>query len=84
MLNVAVFGKTNKQWREETGIKDKKINIRDHATMEELLVLANIEFLNSKLIESKMTEEKRMEYLSREAQLWLQKILKNNSVKKLK
>lgn len=49
MLNVALFGKTAKQWRDES--TDKKGNIRDYATIQQLLVLANMESYNAILIE---------------------------------
>jgi hypothetical protein len=45
MLNVALFGKTAKQWREEN--PDKKGNIRDYATIHQLLILANLESYNA-------------------------------------
>ena len=49
LLNVALFGKTAKQWREEN--PDKKGNMRDAATLQQLLVLANMESYNAVLIE---------------------------------
>ena len=49
MLNVALFGKTAKQWRDEN--PDKKGNIRDDANLNQLLVLANMESYNAILIE---------------------------------
>lgn len=49
MLNVALFGKTAKQWRDEN--PDKKGNIRDDANLSQLLVLANMESYNAILIE---------------------------------
>ena len=48
ILNVALFGKTAKQWREETG--NKKENMRDHASVEQLIVLVNLESMNADLI----------------------------------
>lgn len=45
LLNVALFGKTAKQWRDEN--KDKKGNIRDYASMHQLLILANLESYNA-------------------------------------
>lgn len=45
LLNVALFGKTAKQWREEN--PDKKGNIRDYATIYQLLILANLESYNA-------------------------------------
>ena len=48
LLNVALFGKTAKQYREETN--NKKANLRDDATIEQLLVLSNLENANAILI----------------------------------
>ena len=45
LLNVALFGKTAKEWREEN--QNKEGNIRDNATIEQLLVLANLESYNA-------------------------------------
>jgi len=83
MLNIAVFWKTNKFWREETWISSKKKNIRDYANIYELLVLSNLEYLNSVLIEEWVKEEKRFEKLCNESQKQLQNILKNKSVKNI-
>ncbi len=58
MLNVALFGKTAKQWREEK--TDKKGNIRDYATLNQLLVLANMESYNAILIEQGKTQSERV------------------------
>lgn len=49
MLNVALFDKTAKEWREEN--KDLKGNIRYYASLNELLVLTNMESFNAILIE---------------------------------
>ena len=49
LLNVALFGKTAKRWRDEN--PDKKGNIRDDANLNQLLVLANMESYNAILIE---------------------------------
>lgn len=48
MLNVALFNKRAKQWREEN--PHLKGNMRDYATLNELLVLANMESYNAILI----------------------------------
>ena len=45
LLNVALFGKTAKQWRDEN--KSKKGNVRDYATIHQLLILANLESYNA-------------------------------------
>ncbi len=58
LLNVALFGKTAKQWR--TGNPDKKGNIRDYATLNQLLVLANMESYNAILIEQGKQQSERL------------------------
>lgn len=58
MLNMVLFGKTAKMWREEN--TDKKGNIRDYATMNQLLVLVNLESYNAILIEQKKTQSERI------------------------
>ena len=83
MLNIAVFWKTNKMWREESWIESKNKNIRDYANIHELLVLSNLEYLNSLMIEQWINEENRFEKLCLEASKQLQNLLKNKSVKKL-
>lgn len=58
MLNVALFGKTAKQWRDENS--DKKGNIRDDANLNQLLVLANMESYNAILIEQGKSMSERL------------------------
>jgi len=58
MLNVALFGKTAKQWRNEN--QDSKGNIRDDATINQLLVLANMESYNAILIEQGKRQSERL------------------------
>ena len=58
MLNVALFGKTAKQWRTEN--PNKKGNIRDYATLNQLLVLANMESYNAILIEQGKGQSERL------------------------
>ena len=61
MLNVVLFGKTAKQWRDEN--PDAKGNMRDEATIKQLLVLANLESYNAVLIEQGNSQEDRMRLL---------------------
>ena len=69
LLNVVLFGKTAKQWREQNPDKDhNKENMRDYATKYQLSVLANIESMNSELIKQKIDQQSRMEILSKMAQ----------------
>ena len=58
LLNVALFGMTAKQWREKNS--EKKGNIRDEATLNQLLVLANMESYNAILIEQGKTMSERL------------------------
>jgi len=55
MLNVGLFGQTARQWREaNSGLEG---NMRDHASIQQLLVLANIESLNAELIQMGLPQE---------------------------
>ena len=58
VLNVAMFGMTAKQWREAN--PDIKGNIRDYATINELICLSNMENLNAVFIEQGMTQGERL------------------------
>ena len=58
VLNVAMFGMTAKQWRETN--PDLKGNIRDYATVNELICLSNMENLNAVVIEQGMTQRERL------------------------
>ena len=58
VLNVAMFGKTAKQWRDAN--PDLKGNIRDYATINELICLSNMENLNAVFIEQGVTQGERL------------------------
>ena len=61
MLNVVLFGKTAKEWRKEN--PEKKGNIRDFASIHQLLVLANMESYNAVLISQGLLQQERMQRL---------------------
>jgi len=61
LLNTVLFGKTAKQWRDEN--PEAKGNIRDHATIYQLLVLANMESYNAVLINQGKSQAERMTLL---------------------
>lgn len=61
MLNVVLFGKTAKQWRDEN--PNETGNIRDHATIYQLLVLSNMESYNAILIQQGKSQAERMKLL---------------------
>ena len=62
MLNVALFGQTAKQWRDSN--PDIEGNMRDDATIEQLLVLANIDGMNAELIHMALTQGDRLKRLN--------------------
>lgn len=62
LLNVALFGKTAAQWRKEN--PTLKGNIRDYATIEQLLVIANMESYNAILIEQGVPQSERLQHLN--------------------
>jgi hypothetical protein len=62
LLNVALFGKTAKQWRD--GNPKQKVNIRDYATLDQLLVLANIEVMNAEFIHMGIVPGDRLKRLN--------------------
>ena len=61
LLNVVLFGKTAKQWRDENTKLEG--NIRDYASLQQLLVLANMESYNAILIKQGFVQEERMKLL---------------------
>jgi hypothetical protein len=81
LLNVALFGFTAKQWRDKNS--DKKGNIRDEATIEQLVVLSNLESINALLIRQGFTQKERLQKLNETAILQMKSLLTNLSVKKL-
>ncbi|WP_225872721.1 hypothetical protein [Pedobacter frigoris] len=81
LLNVALFGKTAKQWRDEN--PSAKGNIRDLATMEQLIVLSNMESVNAVLITNELPQSQRLQQLNEIAILQMRSLLNNPTVKKL-
>ncbi|SMD45601.1 KilA-N domain-containing protein [Aquiflexum balticum DSM 16537] len=83
VLNVALFGKTAKQWRDKNS--DQKGNIRDYATIEQLVVLSNMESTNALLIHQGIDQSERLIQLNQMAITQMQSLLSHKqSVKKLK
>ena len=82
LLNVALFGKTAKQWRDETG--NKKQNKRDFASVEQLIVLVNLESMNADMIRQNIPASERLKKLRNVAYYQLQSLLTNNAAGKLK
>ena len=80
VLNGAMFGMTAKTWREQN--PDLKGNIRDYATINELICLSNMENLNAVFIDQKMPQGERLVKLNRIAIQQMQ-VLESNDERKL-
>jgi hypothetical protein len=81
VLNVALFGKTAKQWRDEN--PDKKGNIRDYANVSQLVCLANLENLNAVFIDEGYKQANRLEKLNKIAISQMRILLEDKSIKNL-
>ena len=81
LLNVALFGKTAKQWQTEN--PKAKGNIRDDATLEQLVVLSNIESINSVLIHQGLAQNERLMQLNTIAISQMKSLLGNTHFKNI-
>lgn len=83
IINVALFNKRAKQWHKEN--PELKGNMRDYASLNELLVLANMESYNAILISKGIEQQERMIELRKMARTQLMSLekLNNNSIKGL-
>lgn len=79
LLNAALFGKTAAEWRSENPGKDG--NIRDYASLEQLVVLSNLESLNSVLIRQGLSQSDRLKQLNDIAIVQMNSLLNNNTLK---
>ena len=82
LLNVALFGMTAKEWREEN--PSNKGNIRDYATLEQLVVLSNMESINALLIQQGLPQHDRLVQLNKVAITQMKSLLENKGLKQLK
>jgi len=81
VLNVAMFGKTAGEWRRDNpGLKG---NIRDYSTIEQLLVLANLESINSEFIRMGLEQRERLVKLNKTAIKQMKSLAENSYLKKL-
>ncbi|MFP4364000.1 MAG: KilA-N domain-containing protein [Spirochaetia bacterium] len=81
ILNMALFGKTAKQWREEH--PDEKGNIRDYANVSQLVCLSNLENLNAHFIEQGLSQEERLKLLNKTAISQMNLLAGNKTIKKI-
>ena len=82
LLNVVLFGMTAAEWRKAN--PDKSGNMRDDATIEQLLVLANLENVNALYIAKGIPQTDRLQELNQMARTQLTALLGNSSVRGLK
>ncbi|MFZ5949950.1 MAG: KilA-N domain-containing protein [Candidatus Rifleibacteriota bacterium] len=81
LLNVALFGKTAQQWRDEN--PDKTGNMRDYANVSQLVCLANLENLNAHLIQQELPQKERLKLLNNTAIQQMRLLTEDRSIKKL-
>ena len=79
LLNLVLFGCTAKQWQEANPELAKTMNIRDTATINQLIVLSNIESLNAELIKQGVSKEDRFTILRRTAEEQLAVLISRNA-----
>lgn len=82
LLNVALFSITAKEWRDNN--PDQKGNIRDYATLEQLVVLSNMESINALLIQQGLSQSERLIQLNKVAITQMKSLIESSAVKKLK
>lgn len=82
LLNVALFGQTAREWRNAN--EGAEGNIRDHASLEQLVVLTNLESLNAVLVRQGLPQPDRLMKLNQIAITQMRSLLTNPSHKKLK
>jgi len=82
LLNVALFGITSKEWREKNSTL--KGNIRDNASLEQLVVLSNMESINALLIRQGLQQTERLVQLNKVAITQMKSLVENKAIKKLK
>ena len=82
VLNVALFGKTAREWREEN--PNMKGNIRDYASMNELICLSNLENINAVLINEQVPQKERLIKLNQIAIYQISVLQQNDNRKLLK
>ena len=81
LLNMALFGMTAKEWRLTNS--DKTGNIRDYASLEQLVVLSNLESINALFIEQDLSQNERLIKLNNVAISQIKSLIQNNAFKNL-
>jgi len=82
VLNIALFGITAKQWRDQNNTKQG--NMRDHASVEQLIILSNLESINAELIRQSIPQSERLTALNNTAIHQMRSLLGSAMVLKIK
>ena len=83
VLNVALFGMTAKQWREQNPDLAEKGNIRDYTDLLHLVILSNLENTNAELINAGVTQSERLIKLNESARRQMKVLEDNKGIKEL-
>lgn len=78
---MALFGKTASEWRKEN--PEKPGNMRDEATLEQLVVLSNLESINAVFIRQELSQTERLKKLNEIAISQMQSLISNKMMKRL-
>lgn len=81
LLNMALFGKTAQQWRDQN--PDKKGNVRDYSNVTQLVCLANLETLNAHWIEQQLSQAERLQLLNNTAIQQMRLLTEDRQIQKL-
>jgi len=81
LLNVALFGITAKEWRDNN--PDNSGNMRDYAALEQLVVLSNMESINALLIQQGLSQSERLIQLNKVAITQMKSLVESKAVRKL-
>lgn len=81
LLNVALFGRTAAEWKEQN--PEAKGNMRDEATIQQLIVLSNLESMNAELIKQGVTQQERLVALNRMAIEQMTSIIGSTTIRRL-
>jgi len=82
ILNMAMFGMTARDWRERN--PGKEGNIRDYADLSQLVVLSNLESINSMLIQQNLSQQERLIQLNKMAITQMRSLVENSNIKRLR
>ena len=80
ILNVALYGMTEKEWKQQHPDLPKNKNIRDYSDLIELIIISNLEIMNAILIENKITQKERLIRLNSFAKKQINMLEKNNQI----